>query len=136
MSRDNKDIMKQEGVKLFNRLNSKQFGVKKLYVTLREIRFSRETGEWMGVKDNGDKVVFLELGGWYLAVDNDDKAAYNVTIEKKNRSGCRICSAYMVRALLSSIAPGKNQVMCTIEKSPYEYKGKNVYKIIPPHVKQ
>src|SRR5574339_691512 len=125
------DILKQPGLKVFNRKNSQEFRDKMIYIDSREIRFANSVGDWMGIKQ-GSKISFLRLDeDWYMGIDEDnDKDSYHVNRDTKYRSGCRISSAYIRRAILSSIAPGKNNIRCTIERSErFEYKGKPVYKI-------
>jgi hypothetical protein len=125
-----KEITKQPYIKLYTRKNDKVFMKKILYVTTREIRFSLLTGDWMGL-ERGSKVVFLNLGDeWYIAIDSDNEDGYLANREQNHRSGYRICSAYMVRALLSSLAPGKLKAECELSiSSRFEYHGKPIYKL-------
>jgi len=120
------EITELQEAKIYDRKNQGQLNALKFYVTLDRLRFTHNTSARLGMKP-GLRVVFVELGDWYVCVC-DTTTGYLLNRDSK-RAGISICARVIARAILKQIAPGKDRCECVVTETQYVYHGKPLYKI-------
>lgn len=111
---------------VWDRKNQNELNHLRFYIRPDRLRFTHATAKRLGMFA-GLKVIFVELGDWYICVSNVGEG-YLLNKDSK-RSGISISASIIARSILKHIAPGQDRCECILLETQYVFYGKPLYKI-------